>query len=83
MYAKDQAEHECNDTSSIEQPFYVDRKAPSGTIGYDADLIDEQNMVSQQASNVYGQLEDISGIKQAFYYVNKSDESGSILMMSR
>ena len=79
MYAKDQAEHECNDTSSIEQPFYVDRKAPSGTIGYDADLIDEQNMVSQQASNVYGQLEDISGIKQAFYYVNKSDESGSIL----
>lgn len=62
MYAKDQAEHECNDTSSIEQPFYVDRKAPSGTIGYDADLIDEQNMVSQQASNVYGQLEDISGI---------------------
>lgn len=49
MYAKDQAEHECNDTSSIEQPFYVDRKAPSGTIGYDADLIDEQNMVSQQA----------------------------------
>ena len=79
MYAKDQAEHECNDTSSIEQPFYVDRKAPSGTIGYDADLIDEQNMVSQQASNVYGQLEDISGIKQAFYYVNESDESGSIL----
>lgn len=79
MYAKDQAEHECNDTSSIEQPFYVDRKAPSGTIGYDADLIDEQNMVSQQASKVYGQLEDISGIKQAFYYVNKSDESGSIL----
>lgn len=79
MYAKDQAEHECNDTSSIEQPFYVDRKAPSGTIGYDADLIDEQNMASQQAAKVYGQLEDISGIKQAFYYVNKSDESGSIL----
>lgn len=79
MYAKDQAEHECNDTSSIEQPFYVDRKAPSGTIGYDDDLIDEQNMASQQAAKVYGQLEDISGIKQAFYYVNKSDESGSIL----
>ena len=51
-------EHECNDTSSMEQPFYVDRKAPSGTIGYDADLIDESRIwSSQQASNVYGQLE--------------------------
>ena len=29
------------------------RKAPSGTIGYDADLIDEQNMVSQQASKMH------------------------------